>query len=81
MARMMGTTCEGQALYFGDHFYDFPFVTVGEKTVINNSLINGHSATFEKLTLGPCYYLSRTLHPYCFAMANTRVTAKESGPQ
>jgi hypothetical protein len=80
VARVLGTTFHGKALFFGNRIYDFPFlVDIADKTVIDNCWVNGHFVVFQDIQLGPCH-VSGVLHPYCFAMANARVTQAETGP-
>jgi hypothetical protein len=79
VARIFGASIEGRALYFGNRMYDGPFLTVSNRTVSDGSQLCGHSTVYEHVKLGPTR-VAGLLHEGTLVIANSRITAKETGP-
>ena len=80
LARLMGATVEGRVLYFGERIYDFPLITLGDRTVIDNALVVGHSIDYGQLTFGHTH-VHGLVHERTFVMAGSSTAGRdESGP-
>ena len=80
MARFMGAKIPGRALYFGDIFYDLPYVTLNDRTVIDGArVLCSHFQVYWDTRLGHNSF-SGIIHPGTFVSPNAVVTANESGP-
>lgn len=77
--KLLGANVEGHLLYFGFRVYDPAYITFTDRTISDGATIVGHYGLYNKLVLGPCH-VSGLIHQQTFAMANTVVTAEESGP-
>ena len=55
VARLLGATFQGEALFLGDRVYDFPLIEVADRTVVDGSSINAHSVQYGDISFGPCY--------------------------
>ncbi len=81
LLRMLGAKFEGRAFVLEGEMYDYPFITLSDKAVVDNSpgtSIIGHYVVYNKVTIGPCK-VGGIIHEGTFA-ANALLTSKESGP-
>jgi acyl-CoA synthetase (AMP-forming)/AMP-acid ligase II len=74
--RCLGVNIEGRALMFPHRLYEYSYITVAEKTIIDGSQITGHYAVYGDVVVGPCK-VSGVMHEGSYA-ANARIVAKES---
>ncbi|CAB9512691.1 Putative fatty-acid--CoA ligase FadD21 [Seminavis robusta] len=79
--RGMGCSVEGQALFFGIRIYDLPLITIKDRTIIDSSIVSGHSWVYEGVYIGPTT-VAGVLHEGTFCLANTHLvdSGKESHP-
>jgi len=76
--KLLGMRIEGRALLYPQRIYEFSFITVSNKTIIDGSHITGHYVVYSDIELGPSSF-SGILHEGTYA-ANTILADKESGP-
>jgi len=79
IARILGASIEGRALYFGARMYDGPWVNVSNRTVSDGGILCGHSIVYEVVTCGPVR-VAGLVHEGTLVIANASITTKESGP-
>ncbi|CAB9504961.1 expressed unknown protein [Seminavis robusta] len=79
--RGMGCNVEGQAFFFGIRLYDFPLMTIKDKTIIDSCIVSGHSWVFDGVYIGPTT-VAGVLHEGSFCLANTYLldSSKETHP-
>jgi hypothetical protein len=54
VARFLGATMEGRALFLEAKLYDWPYLTLADKTIVEEgAIITGHTVVFQELTIGP----------------------------
>ncbi|CAB9527997.1 Putative fatty-acid--CoA ligase FadD21 [Seminavis robusta] len=77
----MGCNVEGRALFFGVRLYDLPLVTIKDKTIIDSSIVSGHSWVYDGVYIGPTT-VAGVLHEGSFCLANTYLedSSKETHP-
>ena len=79
LLRILGVSFEGQALVLEGSIYEFPFITLSDKAVIDQTPgLTGHYVVYNKITIGPCK-VGGIIHEGTYA-ANALITSKESGP-
>lgn len=78
-ARLLGSTIGGRVLYFGLPIFDFPYITVAEKTILDCVAIIGHYVVYREITVGHTI-VSGVLHQGTVGLPNSVVSGKESGP-
>ncbi|CAB9524378.1 Putative fatty-acid--CoA ligase FadD21 [Seminavis robusta] len=76
---VLGSKVEGRFLYFGRHCIDSPFLTFRDRTVVDNSVVNGTHVIYGTLFMGEVD-ISGVLHDFCYAMANSASERAEHGP-
>merc|ERR1712156_101118 len=81
LLQILGVTFEGRALIFEGEIYEHRFITILDKTLIDDSPgITGHFAIYDDITIGPCK-VGGVIHPGTWvANANLSPSRKESGP-
>jgi hypothetical protein len=75
----LGSKVKGRFLFFGNRTYDFPFITVDDRTISDYAQLNGHQKVYDEITIGPCN-LHGTLHEATFVMPNSATDSDHSGP-
>jgi hypothetical protein len=76
MMRILGVKIEGRALIYPHRMYEYSYVTVADKTIIDASQITGHYAVYGDVTLGPCK-VAGVMHEGTYA-ANACIVSEES---
>lgn len=78
-AWLLGASFEGRVLSFGDKIYDFPHVAAAGRTIVDSALVVGHNIVYERVRFGRIR-VSGVIRQKTFAMAESSVSRKESGP-
>jgi len=76
--QLLGVKIEGRALLYPHRFYEHPYISITDKTVVDGAYISGHYAVYSEIYLGPSK-VSGVMHEWSYA-ANALVVAKESDP-
>ena len=80
--KSLGSTIEGQLLFFGRSIYDYPLLTFSDRTVIDqDAVVCAHSITSDDGLLIAPTRVSGILHQGSTVLADTDMAgAKETGP-
>lgn len=76
IVKFLGTKLNGRALLFPQRMYEFPYITIADKTIVDNSHVSGHYAVYNDVNLGPTN-ISGVLHEGSYA-TNTSIVKEES---
>uniref|UniRef100_A0A7S1YL22 Uncharacterized protein n=1 Tax=Grammatophora oceanica TaxID=210454 RepID=A0A7S1YL22_9STRA len=82
LAKFMGATVKGDLLFNGRVQHDFHALVFADKTIVDDSVVNGHYGIGNELTVGRSVH-SGVLHPGCFTVAGTIIEGPpttETGP-
>ena len=77
LLRILGVTIEGCAIVLEGEIYEYPLITLSDKTVIDQppNLI-GHYTIYNKITIGPCKF-GGIVHEQLY-VENALITSRES---
>jgi carbonic anhydrase/acetyltransferase-like protein (isoleucine patch superfamily) len=54
LAFFMGAKQEGRVIFFGSRLYDWPYISIADRTLVDDgAMISGHSQVFEETAIGP----------------------------
>jgi hypothetical protein len=76
--KLLGVKIEGRALLFPHRMYEYSYITVADRTILDGSQITGHYVVHNDITIGPCK-VSGVMHEGTYA-ANALIIEDESAP-
>jgi hypothetical protein len=74
--KLLGVQIEGRSLLFPHRMYEYSYITIADRTILDASHITGHYVVYDDVTIGPCK-VSGVMHEGAYA-ANALITGEES---